>query len=352
MKHLFNTLLLFALGAMASFADNKVTIPDFSIIPGEEKQIEIHLDNSDPITDLQFDVTLPEGIEYVDKSWHKVFDRITRRSHSVIVARQKNSNKYRIGFLATPQLPVPAIKGNSGAFMTIKVKAAKDFIKTTDIVIDNALGVDATKDPSESHEMPDQKTKVSVNVGQFGSDNDEITLSDKPTLINITFENTMVFCGMQADIALPKGVSFVDGADGEWVTYTDRLPEGLSAVIARMPKGDNDYRLLIHGLTNPTFVGNTGTLFGINVVADNNYEGGDVIFSNIILSDVRGNSFTAEPFVIKCKNISTGINQIETIGTNFADGIYNIVGVKSDKLKTGINIVVKNGKAVKVVKQK
>lgn len=351
MKQLFNTLLLFALGTMASFADNKVTIPDFSIIPGEEKQIEIHLDNSDPITDLQFDVTFPEGIEYAGK-WNKIFDRITRRSHSVIVARQGNSNKYRIGVLAPAQLPIPAIKGNSGAFMTIKVKAAKDFIKTSDIVIDNVLGVDATKDPSESHEMPDQKTKVSVNVGQFGSDNDEITLSDKPTLINITFDNTMEFCGMQADIALPKGVSFVDGADGEWVTYTDRLPEGLSAYIALMPQCDDDYRLLIAGLGNPTFVGNTGALFGINVVADNNYEGGDIKFSNIILSDVRGNSFKAEPFVIKCKNISTGINQIETIGTNFADGIYNIVGVKSDKLKTCINIVVKNGKAVKVVKQK
>lgn len=351
MKHLFNTLLLFALGTMASFADNKVTIPDFSIIPGEEKQIEIHLDNSDPITDLQFDVTFPEGIEYAGK-WNKFFDRITRRSHSVIVARQENSNKYRIGVLAPAQQPVPAIQGNSGAFMTIKVKAAKDFIKTTDIVIDNVLGVDATKDPSESHEMPDQKTKVSVNVGQFGSDNDEITLSDKPTLINITFDNTMEFCAMQADIALPKGVSFVDGADGEWVTYTDRLPEGLSAYIALMPQCDDDYRLLIAGLGNPTFVGNTGALFGINVVADNNYEGGDIKFSNIILSDVRGNSFKAEPFVIKCKNISTGINQIEATSTDFADGIYDIVGVKSNKLKTGINIVVKNGKAVKVVKQK
>ena len=49
---------------------------------------------------------------------------------------------------------------------------------------------------------------------------------------------------------------------------------------------------------------------------------------------------------------SGGINGInaDEFGEG-ADGIYQLNGVRTDKLQRGVNIVVKNGKAVKVVKK-
>ena len=64
MKKLFNIVLL-AMGCITAFAqvvesNNKVYIKDFTIAPGEEKTLEIILDNRDaPVSSLQFDISFP-----------------------------------------------------------------------------------------------------------------------------------------------------------------------------------------------------------------------------------------------------------------------------------------------------
>ena len=65
MKHRTNLMMkvwsvllaVFAFSAYAN-ADNKLSIEDFTIVPGEEKTISVALDNSDPISSLQLDVKL------------------------------------------------------------------------------------------------------------------------------------------------------------------------------------------------------------------------------------------------------------------------------------------------------
>ena len=49
------TVVLFLMGCLASFAGvNKVHIEPFEIAPGETKEIQILLDNEDPISSLEF----------------------------------------------------------------------------------------------------------------------------------------------------------------------------------------------------------------------------------------------------------------------------------------------------------
>ncbi len=48
---------------------------------------------------------------------------------------------------------------------------------------------------------------------------------------------------------------------------------------------------------------------------------------------------------------ATGINGTESDFAAKADGIYTVSGLKVNKLVKGVNIVVKDGKATKVVKK-
>ena len=95
------TVVLFLMGCLASFAGvNELTIEDFDIAPGQRKTLEIHLDNEDPVSSLQFDICFPEGLTYVENSIAKVTSRVTRSSHSLMMVQQADGN-YRAGLLST-----------------------------------------------------------------------------------------------------------------------------------------------------------------------------------------------------------------------------------------------------------
>ena len=141
MKKLLNIVLL-AMGCITAFAqvvesNNKVYIKDFTIAPGEEKTLEIILDNPDaPVSSLQFDISFPQptnpnygGLELMECSLAKVSDRISNSSHSILIGQQDvNKNKYRVGVLSTSStMGNSAIAGNNGAILTLKVRAAINY---------------------------------------------------------------------------------------------------------------------------------------------------------------------------------------------------------------------------------
>ena len=45
-------------------ADNKMYIEDFSVIPGNEVTANVILENTDPVSSLEFDFTLPKGLHF------------------------------------------------------------------------------------------------------------------------------------------------------------------------------------------------------------------------------------------------------------------------------------------------
>ena len=103
MKKVFYTLIFLFLGCISSMATNILKIAgedgaNIQILPGTENQLQVVLDNDDPVSSLQFDVTLPKGLDFVEGSLKKVVDRITRTSHSVLAVQQP-SGAYRFGVL-------------------------------------------------------------------------------------------------------------------------------------------------------------------------------------------------------------------------------------------------------------
>ena len=55
-------------------------------------------------------------------------------------------------------------------------------------------------------------------------------------------------------------------------------------------------------------------------------------------------------FHCSAKGGATGINGV-TADELGADAVYQLNGVRTDQMKQGVNIVVKNGKAIKVLKK-
>ena len=309
MKKLFNIVLL-AMGCITAFAqvvesNNKVYIKDFTIAPGEEKTLEIILDNPDaPVSSLQFDIAFPQptnpnygGLELVEGSLAKVSDRISRSSHSIRIDKQWGEGIYRVGVLSTSsKFSNSAIAGKNGAILTLKVKAAINY-KGGKIRIDEVVASDATcainPEPYEIDIQPESETKAGVFVGTASVSTDMQLLRNlTPTQIGVSLNNIIEVTGFQAKITLPDGVNFCEDEDGEFITtVSDRLSGNIVPSVNNVPGEPNSYILVISSLTSDKFIGDEGEIFKLNLVSNKDFEQGDVLISDITVSSAPGYSY-------------------------------------------------------------
>lgn len=339
--HRMAVLVSLLVGCLSAYAgDNKVWIESFAIVPGGEATVEVNLDNEDPVSSLQFDVYLPEGLTYVDNSIEKVASRITRSSHSLFGTTLTEYGKtfHRFGFLSqSATMATSAVKGNSGAVVTIKVKADPTF-KSDKIVISNIVGSNATVAEPVILNMPEQEVPVMAQVATAGLANDEVKVrAGVPALIDVTLANDADIVGFQAKVTLPEGLSFTDGVDGEWVTYTDRLSNNVIATVAPLPGSENTYTVILSSLTNDVFEGKEGVLFSLNVVADNAFKGGEVRFTDIKVSTTYGLSYDMPDGLTALVTVNTDVTDD---GNWDVDDIYEVIKVsrgESDNKYADVN---------------
>lgn len=285
------------IGCVSSFAANVLKLAgaggtDVQIIPGEENLLEVVLDNDVPVTSLQFDVTLPDGLTFVENSQKKVTARVTRSSHQLLAVKQP-TGAYRFGLLGSGStMENSVIKGNSGAIITFLVKADIDYMGDKIIKVTNVIGSNGTNLEQQRVDMKDQNIAANVCAADAGLAAEAITLTPgKSGIVNVTLANHMPLVGLQATVTLPEGVHFVEGKDGEFVDYTNRLTDNISAWLDPVASKPNTYQLLISSLTNDEFEGTEGVLFGLNVAADKTFQKGNVVISDIKVSTVRGNAY-------------------------------------------------------------
>lgn len=124
--------------AMASGmqAQEAVKVSDFELKAGETKTIEIELVNTNAYCQGQFVITLPEGVtipDYENDDEEIVPDiRLTTRKksdHSVAVGHDDNNPCVWGVVIVSPSNKT--FKGNDGALVTFKVKAADDLAEGT-----------------------------------------------------------------------------------------------------------------------------------------------------------------------------------------------------------------------------
>ena len=287
------TVMLLAMGCIAAFAqgNNKLYIEDFDIAPGETKTLDIILENEDPVSSLQFDITFPTGLSYVEGSLEKVTSRITRTSHSILAVKQEES-VYRMGILSTSsEMANSAVKFNEGALLRIKVKADIDY-KGSSIKITDIIGSNGTVSPSVRLNMDACKVNAGVRVGDLKNEQTDVVV--RPLVfatVDFALDNIIDIVGLQAVVTLPEGINLAEDKYGEYITYSNRLSGNVVASISLLPGETNKYQLLISSLTSDKFEGSKGTLFGLNIMANNSFKSGDIKVSDIKVSSVYGVSY-------------------------------------------------------------
>ena len=291
------TVMLLAMGCIAAFAQgNKLYIEDFDIAPGETKTLDIILENEDPVSSLQFDITFPTGLSYVENSLERVTSRITRTSHSIVAAKQPTDEQgksvYCMGILSTSsEMANSAVKLNEGALLRIKVKAAIDY-KGSSIKITQIIGSNGTVSDPVRLNMDDCVVNANVHVGDLKNEKPEVVVHPLEfATVDFALDNIIDIVGLQAVVTLPEGINLAEDKDGEYITYSNRLSGNVVASISLLPGETNKYQLLISSLTSDKFEGSKGTLFGLNIMANNSFKSGDIKVSDIKVSSVYGVSY-------------------------------------------------------------
>ena len=287
------TVMLLAMGCIAAFAqgNNKLYIEDFDIAPGQTKTLDIILENEDPVSSLQFDITFPTGLSYVENTLERVTSRITRTSHSIVAAKQ-GENVYRMGILSTSsEMANSAVKFNEGALLRIKVKAGIDY-KGSSIKITDIIGSNGTVSPSVRLNMDACEVNANVHVGDLKNERTDVVVRPLEfATVDFALDNIIDIVGLQAVVTLPEGINLAEDKDGEYITYSNRLSGNVVASISLLPGETNKYQLLISSLTSDKFVGSEGTLFGLNIMANKSFKSGDIKLSDIKVSSVPGVSY-------------------------------------------------------------
>ena len=291
------TVMLLAMGCIAAFAQgNKLYIEDFDIAPGETKTLDIILENEDPVSSLQFDITFPTGLSYVENTLERVTSRITRTSHSIVAAKQPTDEQgksvYCMGILSTSsEMANSAVKLNEGALLRIKVKADIDY-KGSSINITDIIGSNGTVSPSVRLNMDACKVNAGVRVGDLKNEQTDVVVRPLEfATVDFALDNIIDIVGLQAVVTLPEGINLAEDKYGEYITYSNRLSGNVVASISLLPGETNKYQLLISSLTSDKFEGSKGTLFGLNIMANKSFKSGDIKVSDIKVSSVYGVSY-------------------------------------------------------------
>ena len=292
------TVMLLAMGCIAAFAqgNNKLYIEDFDIAPGETKTLDIILENEDPVSSLQFDITFPTGLSYVENTLERVTSRITRTSHSIVAAKQPTDEQgksvYCMGILSTSsEMANSAVKLKEGALLRIKVKADIDY-KGSSINITDIIGSNGTVSPSVRLDMDACEVNASVHVGDLKNELTEVVVHPLEfATVDFALDNIIDIVGLQAVVTLPEGINLAEDKYGEYITYSNRLSGNVVASISLLPGETNKYQLLISSLTSDKFEGSEGTLFGLNIMANKSFKSGDIKVSDIKVSSVYGVSY-------------------------------------------------------------
>lgn len=274
--------------SLSAAAFDTFYINDFTINPGETKQVEINLDNDSVYTALQADIYLPEGLTIEQEDGDYLFELTDRKGRDhTIASTMLSSDAIRI-LIASQTLKT--FKNNSGALVTFNIIADNTFSGSKAVEMKNII---ATDDARVKHYMPNQVTTVTqegYTPPTPTGDADCFYINDfsinpgETKLVEINLDNDSVYTALQADIYLPEGLT-IEQEDGDYLfDLTSR--KGRDHTIASTMLSSGAIRILVASQSLKTFKNNSGALVTFNIIADNSFSGPKTIeIKNIIATD-------------------------------------------------------------------
>ena len=184
MKHPILTIALIVLIALTTLGRDRLYIENFNIDAGEILQVPVILLNDTAYTGFQTDLYLPVGLSLEMEDDEYIIDLTSRKDNSHSVASRLMENgaiRIYISSVSTKEFA-----GNSGAIMTLSIKAADEFIGETTIQLKNSICAESI---GTRHVLKDEICHVNPNevpgiVGDVNGD-DEVNIADINAVIDM-----------------------------------------------------------------------------------------------------------------------------------------------------------------------
>lgn len=289
-------------------AENKVTIDDFSIKVNETRTIAVYLENSDAMSALQVDITLPVGLSCNPNTLVRNEGRLDRSTHSIYmnyVGQKYNEDQTELLGQTYRLFIAPSasynIMGNSGAVVYFDVSANANLIETRNILLTQVVGSSSQKDPQTGftmkYEMDDYTATVWPNVGRlyFATDTIAVKTDNTAKKVDVGLVNYLNVRGMQGTITLPEGLTFYTNANGvPQFEYGDRLQQNAS-ISSNISADGKTMRWALSDMSQQVISIDSAYVFSFFVKgAETLAESSDMVLDEVVLSDNAGNGFEVE----------------------------------------------------------
>ena len=351
LKGLLMLMLAFFATTSALAQNLKLSAEKCFIAPGEIGSVVVCLTNDVDVDIVACKVKLPDGLSFVTTKGDKIKNTKLGRCANIktltnrceITSYDSQECYINLSGLGEESKIVPG----SGEIFSFDVKAADDLAMSDNITFRNvemapkSLDYDIVEQESFKVYAINNEYKI-----DFAIDPIKVVVG-QPTKVAISLGfDKKPLGGLAFDLVLPEGVKVVNSPE----VVEERCPDHVAKLAS-------NGHFVVRAIAEPVdFVGTNGQLCSFEIQVDDKFvDGSEILCKDVYAVTTTYPSIRFHSPDLKVKitkdGTATGINAIESEFAAKADGIYTISGLKVNQLVKGVNIVVKDGKATKVVKK-
>lgn len=339
-------MAFFLVASMASAQTVKFTADKVFVNPGETATVTVSVESDVDVKSFSGEITLPEGLSFVEAAGDEYACELGENfadATKTLSGTDARNAKFLVGGTDPVQ--------DKNVLFTFEVQADGAIAAKGDIQFSNLVAAYQLKKYTA-----DNFTSMFVNnnfvVSPIISDLTILPGETKTVEIAMTTEQPMV--GFSCVIQLPEGLSI----DKKSIKTTDRTTNH------KVIKGERNNGLYV-GLTaqltadDNHFDGTEGAIMTFDVTAAEDFGtvGGQIVLTEIlsnaqetITSDIV-ELYSPDVVATVTNGTTTGVNGIDANIYGNAEGIYNLNGMRTDRLQKGVNIIKQSGKTIKVIKK-
>lgn len=340
--------------ASANALAQELTVKTVSFLkPGEKGTLTIGLKNAGDVDYIQTRVTLPEGLSFVSEEEGSdmfVANETGRMNDWTLAMKQTKTSKQTAVILGIAN--DEAIHAGEGDVITFDVNVDANYTGTNNIVL-SEVQLGSPDAPIVYPEGTEGKICSTDDQMFVTAAIDPITVGTPQTVTFSLDFDKQIMNAAAFQVVLPQGLTVVEDSPevgsicpNHEASYID----GQVVVIVKNIMKAYDFSATKGDFASFKVVADESFVDGSEILVKNVHAVGNTVDEN---GKKHGVEYFAEDFNIKVNlDQSTGINGVNADEfAEGADGIYQLNGVRTDKMQRGVNIVVKNGKTVKVVKK-
>lgn len=309
-------LLVAAMTCFAAGAANRVYVEPFNIVDETPVDVPVLMDNDVDIYSVQFRIDLPAELELVGQP-----ERTDRLRNGQEITYQG------VGVVVLSMEGKP-VAGNSGAIMTLKVKAKDGMLENK--VVSFGLSKIEMGDANFKKVQTSVRESVDVTLGEqpeyvFSASQPEAIVSAGTTFpVEVCLSNNFALGGMQFRLTMPEGFDVVNTD----ITLSNRLSLGTRLRKTMRPDGSIKFVVNDMGSVKIADAGE-GPLFILYVSVPegyNDYEG-KIVVSDIEASTVPSDGGATNTVSVDCKGFEV---KIVNGGRYLSDAETVVAGLRAD----------------------